>query len=192
MGIPYGRRYSSTFALRAWIPVRCEHCGALFAYKIERTVRGEGSSILWLDNEGASERARDEAVRAAEFALKSALEPVPCITCGSYQAAMIHLLRQRESDSGYLLALTSCIVWLFWTGCSDELRTTDFISLGTHMPRIIALIALIGCLVGGLVAGHRLDPVAHARTHGFPPDKLIKLTQTDYDSLKKAGYALAR
>ena len=70
MIIPVGRTYTSTMTGSATKVTTCESCHEEYVYQVERKASGEGSSVMFLDNEGATDRAE----RAAEKSLRKALE----------------------------------------------------------------------------------------------------------------------
>src|SRR5688572_20468934 len=75
--------------------VRCEQCGFEYVYELTRRASGQGTSFLFLDNEGAESAAHAAAHQALVAKLEDAIDPVPCLGCGHYQADMVALLRRR-------------------------------------------------------------------------------------------------
>jgi hypothetical protein len=69
-----------------------------------RSVSGQGTSLLFLDNQGAANRATTQAAAVLERTLEASCDPVPCPSCGWYQQPMVLLLRRRHHR------------WLFTTG----------------------------------------------------------------------------
>src|SRR5262245_28452231 len=51
--IPTGVDYTSTVTGSVLKQVRCEQCNLEYLYEMTRSARGEGTSLLFLDNEGA-------------------------------------------------------------------------------------------------------------------------------------------
>jgi hypothetical protein len=89
-------KYTSTVRASTLKPVHCEGCGAYYLYKMERQGQGTGSSVLFLDNEGARQRASDEATANARELLREGFDCVPCPKCGSYQHYMLDRLKSEH------------------------------------------------------------------------------------------------
>jgi hypothetical protein len=64
MLIPYGMQYLSTVEGVVWKVVRCEQCQTAYAYRMAVSATGAASSFLFLDNEGARDRASAAAAEA--------------------------------------------------------------------------------------------------------------------------------
>jgi hypothetical protein len=119
--IPYGMSYSSTMSGAVLKLVRCEHCRAEYVYKMERVATGEGSSFLFLDNEGAASRASSEAQEVLRRKLEQGVDLVPCPACGWYQKNMLPKARRKYGNwmlnTGACLALSvipvACLGGLF-------------------------------------------------------------------------------
>ena len=52
-------------------PATCEECGTEYVYRVDREGKGQGSSIYFLDNDGAQVRAYEAAQRSLRKALES-------------------------------------------------------------------------------------------------------------------------
>ena len=92
--VPYALTYTTT--LRGCAPklVCCENCSFEYIYLMEATTSGEGTSLLFLDNAGARQRAAERAEAALHENLAQGCEVVPCPQCGAVQQHM--LPRARE------------------------------------------------------------------------------------------------
>lgn len=121
MGIPIGRSYTATVQGSVLKSNRCEKCGAEYVYEIERSATGSGSSLLFLDNDGAEERAATSARDKLYDKLESAVDAVACPSCGWYQRDMArHLKRQSVVIALVLgLPLVAIASWLGY-GASDQ------------------------------------------------------------------------
>ena len=104
MFIPYAQTYTATLRGRVLKSVTCEQCRAEYVYSMEREATGQGTSLLFLDNEGASGRASTDAEWELQRTLDQDCDPVPCPTCGRYQAPMVGQLRKQH------------LSWMFWAG----------------------------------------------------------------------------
>jgi hypothetical protein len=87
--IPYAQSYTSTMTGRVPKLVDCEGCQQKYVYLLERSASGEGTSFLFLDNDGAKERAQERAREELTYKLERACDPVPCPRCGWYQPHMV-------------------------------------------------------------------------------------------------------
>lgn len=94
--IPYALTYKTT--VRGQIPklVQCEKCRLEYVYLLEATVTGEGTSVLFADNEGAKERSAAQAETLLQQNLAEGFGVVPCPECGTIQEHMIPLARERK------------------------------------------------------------------------------------------------
>ena len=61
---------------------------------MERVRQGEGTSFLFLDNAGASQRAQQAAEIQLREALQRSCDPVPCPACGRIQEHMLPRARR--------------------------------------------------------------------------------------------------
>jgi Zn ribbon nucleic-acid-binding protein len=94
--IPAGMKYSvtATGAVLKW--VRCDACGVEYQYKLQRKARGEGRSILFLDEEGALSRASSSASAELHYKLQHGVDVVPCPACGHVQQRMFRKARREH------------------------------------------------------------------------------------------------
>jgi hypothetical protein len=95
--IPVAVRNTITVRGKAWKGVCCESCGAGYAYIVHCQGSGSGVNFLLLDESGAKERAKNDAVAALQSALERAVVDVPCPACGWYQREMIAVARRRHN-----------------------------------------------------------------------------------------------
>lgn len=94
--IPIGRKYTSSVTGSTLQPCVCEQCGKEYYYVVQRTAQSEKTSYLWLNNDGASASAQNEAQEGIEKILENAVDPVACPECGWYQAKMVRILKARK------------------------------------------------------------------------------------------------
>jgi hypothetical protein len=76
--------------------VHCEKCGTDYVYRAFRNVVATAMSLYFLENQGASERAQERAQNKLDRTLESAVEPVPCPSCGRFQKDMVREARRRH------------------------------------------------------------------------------------------------
>jgi len=189
--VPVGRKYTATAAAKAWIPVSCEHCGHRFAYLTSRKTQGTGSSVLWVDNEGAAERARKEAVKSLDRALKKARDPVPCPRCVKYQASMARGVRRRFLRNGALAGLAAGFLWFLGDLFSWDSSQT-FWEHGTSGVLLGFALAAVGAVLAGIIWAIRFDPDSHAQKHVPPKENYSDLTPEQFRQISEAGYLVAR
>ncbi|MBI1372714.1 MAG: hypothetical protein GC159_08130 [Phycisphaera sp.] len=121
MGIPIGQRYTATMKGSTMKRADCESCKQAYYYKVERSATGEGSSILWLDNEGASDRASSAAEVALKAALDKAVDLVACPNCGYFQKNMVSRGKWRRFGWTFgVLALVAVILLVIAAAQSDR------------------------------------------------------------------------
>jgi hypothetical protein len=96
VGIPVGTTYTARVRGRAVKTVTCEKCSDAYVYVVERTAQGSGMSPLFLDNDGARNRASVSAKHALSNALDRAVDPAACPACGWYQETMVREARRRR------------------------------------------------------------------------------------------------
>jgi hypothetical protein len=92
--VPVGLTYKTT--LRGHCPklVTCDKCKLEYVYLLEETAAGEGTSLMFADNEGARQRSAAAAEAVLREKLHYGVAPVPCPSCGTIQDHMIPRARQ--------------------------------------------------------------------------------------------------
>jgi hypothetical protein len=94
--IPYALTYYVRETGRLPRLVQCEQCDREYVYFLKRAGEGEGTSLLFLENAEAKERAARKARAELEAALAVGVDPVPCPRCGWYQSHMLPEARSRR------------------------------------------------------------------------------------------------
>jgi len=94
--IPYALQYKDK--LRGQVPklVPCEECGLEYVYLFQGSAEGTGTSALFLDNQGAQDRARAHAEAHLAVTLQQGVAVVPCPRCGRVQQNMVPLARSSR------------------------------------------------------------------------------------------------
>jgi hypothetical protein len=108
--IPYALTYTTTLRGRTPKLVRCEQCSFEYVYLLEMTVAGEGTSLFFVDNEGARQRSAAQAESALQQNLDQGCEVVPCPGCGLVQQHMLpraKALHLRWMRTAGLIALAA-------------------------------------------------------------------------------------
>lgn len=94
--------------------LHCESCKKRFHYEIARRGQGDATMVLFMDREGARERALGAASADAERLLQSSQDPVPCPYCGRIQEAAIREMARSQVRWAWpfiiLFALISIVV----------------------------------------------------------------------------------
>jgi hypothetical protein len=123
--------------------VTCEHCSTQFVYALTREVVGSGTSILFLDNAGAQDRANKEAEERLAQQLASEVDPVPCPKCSLYQADMVKAIREGMYFWLYIVAFLLVVAAI--------IGGAAFISTLVYNPPSFPMLARLA-LGGGVVA----------------------------------------
>ncbi len=110
MWIPYGSTHYNTATGKARKRVKCEWCETAYQYDLEREVTGTSKNLLFLDGQGASDRAADRAQEKLESAIRYGVDPVPCPSCGKYQEDMFDAARNDYHLALYFGSIGSLIL----------------------------------------------------------------------------------
>src|SRR4051812_28783971 len=71
-------QYKCTVSGSIWKIVDCEQCQQVYVYPMTREVTGEGTSLYFLNNQGAKETAESEARSGLACVLEEDCDAVPC------------------------------------------------------------------------------------------------------------------
>jgi hypothetical protein len=145
-------RFSKSGSLHKF--VECEKCKTTFVYLMQREVHGRGASVYFLDNEGAANRAREEAEVGIWNVLLDDCDPVPCIHCGIYQEQMIRKMKfDREQKRDWLpwvvlllpfaTALLAFIAWRNYGNAAQPqaFRAWAVVSLAVAIAWIVSAVS---------------------------------------------------
>lgn len=143
MGIPIGSKVTCTLSAATLKVVECTGCGEAFVYRMERRASGYASNLLWLDGDGARERATKEAEKQLEKALTKGCDFVPCPGCGWYQPDMV----QRKRARIMWWSLAGVVVAWIAGEITISAMTTPFSSLQTASAVLKGLV-----IAGAMVA----------------------------------------
>jgi hypothetical protein len=160
MRITFGKKYTATATAFAARSVHCEHCGERYLYDVPRDGEGKGTSLFFLDNEGACARANARAQRQAQRRVQKDIELVPCPTCGSFQKNMVALIRRRHWRWLKFLGVPALVVCLLSFG---------LLQVANQNQESLELIAIsAGALGVGLLSLRLLLASCHAPNAGNP------------------------
>jgi hypothetical protein len=113
----FWKKYTCTVSGSVYKLVECEKCQQSYVYQMKREVEGQGNSLYFLDNQGASDRASQSAADDLQKQLAEDCDPVPCVACGWYQLNMVAKLRREYRR------------WWYWTGIGCFFLTV-FLAIG--------------------------------------------------------------
>ncbi len=143
MSIPYAMDYTASVSGAVYKFVPCQHCKAEYVYLMERTGTGGGTSFLFLDNQGASNRASSQAEQELVRKLSQGIDMVPCPSCFHYQTDMV--LKARKKYHRWMIHLgvfSLCGILpagFFWLIFSQVLKEYD----DANMCIILGLMAFL-------------------------------------------------
>jgi hypothetical protein len=144
--------------------VHCEHCQKEYVYKLERSATGSGTSMLFLNNRGASARAAAQAQDKLRRSLEEGADLVPCPACGYYQAHMLPLARRGHRRwmllTGAWLTLGLIPIALIAAAINDAARPPLL-----SWPVFVALLGPPALLGIGLMFGKLLLAAAYDPNH---------------------------
>jgi hypothetical protein len=150
VGVNYSASASGTTIAR----VACERCGKTYYYQLARTVHARIHSPFDIGGKAAPQRANDRARERLRQMLEADTDAVPCPHCGTYQEAMLPVLRNPRLKrlrylgiTGLVLAGAAGLVSLVLTAAAANLNNRS--ELGALMIAwgITALTLLGGVLV---------------------------------------------
>ncbi len=177
--IPYAKTYTATMRARVLKFVVCEQCGCEFVYQMERESSGAGTSMLFLDNAGASKRAENKAEADLRKKLDTECDPVPCMDCGQYQQNMLPGLRAAHRSWMFLLGVLLVFGGVVCFVATSIVRST----VPPALPQTISFLLSSG--VGLLIVGLVLVVVRKVLAAGHDPNT------GDTEPRKAQGAALA-
>jgi hypothetical protein len=165
VSIPVGQDYTATCEATVPKTVGCQQCGGEYFYLMKRLAVGSASSPLFLDNQGASERARERAAEELRLKLATECDPVPCPACGWYQADMVATIRRAYrrwmTVAGAILLAASAPSLAFTISCATGLRLTEETTVLTLWFLTASLaVAGLGLIVARKIMASRYDPNA--------------------------------
>jgi len=177
--IPYGVDYTTTVEGSVVKLVCCEQCQLEYVYQMTRKAEGSGSNLLFLDSEGAKDRAQSGAMAALSKKLYWSCDPVPCPACGWYQEHMVARARYLQYRWPLRLALV-----LLPLGALAFLLASVLTGIHEHRPtedsKIQAILAWV--LVGACALG--LPGLLLVRRH---LQRRYDPNQVDVEERKKYG-----
>jgi hypothetical protein len=162
--IPYA--LTTTVTVEGRIPklVLCEQCGEQFVYLLKRQAQGEGTSLLFLDNDGAKHRAEGRAQEALIDLINRAHDPIPCPQCGRIQTNMIprakRLHRKKMGQAGVICLIVAIIVFVlgFFVEATDKFGERTVLILIFYGSGIGMVLLGLTLLIRRKILARRFDP----------------------------------
>jgi hypothetical protein len=93
--VPIGNRHFATVQGVAYKFVKCERCTLEYAYRMVREGEGARTSLLFLDEAGASDGAVRDAQTELQHRLERGVDVVPCPRCGFVSPRMVRKARRE-------------------------------------------------------------------------------------------------
>jgi hypothetical protein len=163
--IPLALDYTVTYKGTTLRLVRCEHCSSVYGYRVEVVATASDTSLLFLDNEGAQQRASAQAEEEVRRKLADAFAAVPCPECGSYQRHMFPFVQQSYRRwmrvAGLLLLFLVCPALLIVAYVYDHNPYTPADSLAwlwLYLSGGLAGFGGLGLIVARIKLSEQFDP----------------------------------
>lgn len=194
--IPYARSYTATVRGAILKFVACEQCHAQFIYHMEREASGSGTSLLFLDNEGASRRASVGAESALQTMLQSECDPVPCPDCGWYQEHMHATIRKAYHRwlfyLGIVLLIAGCTALVGTQIVSGRRPPADDSTIQLFQIATVLLPALgVGLIVTRWILAKGHDPNSGDVAQRLEIGKQLALRKADFEKMIQEQQASA-
>lgn len=188
--IPYGSRYTAKMRVISWVPRHCKSCGQQFAYAAEVKSEGEATSLLWINQGGAKDRAASAAIENLRTSLKEIdanTPPVTCPRCGRMgKSDVARFNRSRREKVFSRVVGVGILAWIasfcFWV---SSLSSENFAN-----GALVTLLGLGVWVAGGVtvrwwMATHPFDPNAPKLIQPdrpYHPDLYPVLVRADVDA----------
>ena len=127
----------------------CEACGAPYVYIAQRSARGGSFSLLGMDNQGAQNRAEQQAAAALEKSLHRAHDLVQCPRCNHFHSAGIRQKKLKLLPYAGVLAFLGLFPCVFY-GATQNAKSGRDAGLIAAAMAVAVLLAMVGVLVGVL------------------------------------------
>lgn len=146
MRIPLGRDHNVSQVGFNYRNVHCEECGEDYVYILEREGHGSSFSPLYLNSKGAEAEAQRQAEHNLDQMLKNEIDPVPCPSCGHFQANMIPVAQQLLHSWMTGLALAMMLVFaigIITANNADQRPIREFSAVISGICLVITVGALL-------------------------------------------------
>jgi len=184
--VPVGNKYTATMTGSAWKPVTCSYCGCQYVYQIKRQATGKATSWLWLNNNGATNKARESATGILNDKLRNEIDAISCPDCGMYQENMVNKFKNDAWSDVVRVAISFGVIGVVLVIIGSCLFTT----LPSWLQSTL-LVALVGFWVWAVlrmaIRAYNLKPNAnaHKRKGRTFSEKYPALRLSELESLQK-------
>jgi hypothetical protein len=144
----------------------CAKCRTKYAYAINRTAQGYGTTLYNADDEGAMKQAKENAQAILKNTLETAIELVPCPHCGDYQPDMVASLKNVHLKWLYLPAAASLLAGIL----------AGFLAYAQSSSILMYCAAAFVLAAAGLVV-FRLQAASAVNPNAGDPKERIELGQ---------------
>jgi len=170
--IPYARTFTTSMTGEVVVQAICEQCRHGYAYRLKRQTHGEATSWLFINEQGAREKAETQAQAELARKLSTEVDGVPCPQCGTFQTDMIPVL--RLAYHGWMRGLAKFLIFgcvaslLFYFVLSRSQSLTQEITNRMNSCLMTALgSAVLAVLLFSVrtIVSRRFDPNDPGRLH---------------------------
>lgn len=174
--------------------VPCEHCATEYVYVMKREAVGSGTSVQFLNDEGAQQNALTGSEETLRSYLENDFDPVPCPVCGHYQRYMFPKLYPGSSAWISLTRLAmfaavglSLIGVLYWVVASvRQPGERAFVRLSVAL----ALLTTFGLIVFALGAveraqARRFDPNTEGQQARIAKGRSRAITRAEFEAIPR-------
>jgi hypothetical protein len=125
--IPIGVKRVVAVQGAVWKFVSCAQCHEDFAYLLQLEAVGEDHDLLFLDAEDSTKRAQAHAEHNLSEQSRNVVAPVPCPSCGFYQADMVRRLKEEgTSDRAFKIGMGVAVLSFVPPGVPDSSRVDRY------------------------------------------------------------------
>jgi len=182
------KEYSCTMSGAVLKFVECEKCQTRYVYQMNRQVMNTGSSLYFLDNQGAESRARSGAEQALQSKLDEDCDGVPCLNCGTYQRQMVSKLKnERYSWLPWVVVISPLVAVLLgawtWMGYNHPATASEHTRNRLILTVVVGLVSLISAVAQFI--NSRFDPNAAPLEERRALGRQLAVTFEEFEQLSK-------
>jgi hypothetical protein len=197
------KRFTATARGSAVKVVACENCSTEYVYVMKREGVGAGTSLYWLNEEGAASRAKAAAAEMLQALLDKDYDPVPCPVCGHYQRYMFPKLLGEDEIRAHAVGpgLSTLILVATLIGCLDaamalycsvayllDQNDHDFKNMVTAWSVLLPLALIgLGLLIVRRSKIRRFDPNLEDRQARIVIGRSRALTRAEFEEGQQPG-----
>jgi hypothetical protein len=186
-------QYTATASGRVLKLVPCEHCSTEYVYVLEREGEGAGTSLYWLNEDGAQANAASAAEDTLRQYLENDFDPVPCPVCGHYQRYMFPKLYggspliQLARLAVVVLGCVGALGALYWTATYVQHPGDRALERMVANWSLLAVVGLIGVGLGALerARARRFDPNSEDQQARIEKGRLRAVTRAEFEAAEQ-------